>query len=256
MGHIAAHLNPLAEPGELPPEMHPSYHGLTEADWDRPFVFTSTVPGDRVRTLREIVEQLQHTYCGSIGVQFMHIDDLDVRRWLQLRMESTENRVELTRREQIRILTRLTDAVIFEEFIQRKFIGAKSFSLEGGETLIPLLDLALERRRASRASARSSSAWPTAAGSTCWPTSCSKSPQKIFREFEDIDPQLYLGGGDVKYHLGFSSSGTPGRGRTSTCRCASTPRTSNTSAPSRWAVCGPSRTALPKTPAATSAPAS
>jgi len=203
-GHIAAHLNPLAEPGELPPEMHPSHHGLTEADWDRPFAFTSTVPGDRIRTLREIVDQLQHTYCGSIGVQFMHIDDLEVRRWLQLRMESTENRVELTRKEQIRILTRLTDAVIFEEFIQRKFIGAKSFSLEGGETLIPLLDLALERA-GEQGVQEVVIAMAHRGRLNVLANILQKSPQRIFREFEDIDPELYLGGGDVKYHLGFSN---------------------------------------------------
>ena len=204
-GHIAAHLNPLAEPGDLPPEMHPAHHGLTEADWDRPFAFTSTVPGDRIRTLREIVAQLKKTYCGSIGVQFMHIDDLDVRRWLQLRMEFTENHVEMTRKEQIRILTRLTDAVIFEEFIQRKFIGAKSFSLEGGETLIPLLDLALERA-GEQGVKEVVVAMAHRGRLNVLANILQKSPQRIFREFEDIDPDLYLGGGDVKYHLGFSSN--------------------------------------------------
>src|SRR4029077_2639186 len=95
--------------------------------------------------LRELITRLRNTYCRSIGVQYMHIDDLAVRRWLQRRMESTQNRVQLTRDEQLRILTRLTDAVTFEEFIRKKFTGAKSFSLEGSESLIPLLDLALEK---------------------------------------------------------------------------------------------------------------
>ncbi len=88
---------------------------------------------------------LRNTYCRSIGVQFMHIDDLVMRQWLQVRMEGTENRLRLSRPEQLRILQRLTDAVVFETFIQRKYIGAKSFSLEGSETLIPLLDLAIEK---------------------------------------------------------------------------------------------------------------
>ena len=74
----------------------------------------------------------------------MHIDDLTVRRWLQRRMETTENRIQLSREAQLRILTRLTDAITFEEFIRKKFVGAKSFSLEGSESLIPLLDLAIE----------------------------------------------------------------------------------------------------------------
>src|SRR6185312_16082724 len=96
-------------------------------------------------SLREIVDRLSQTYCRSIGVQFMYIDDLFVREWLQQRMESTGNRLNLSRPEQLRILVRLTDAVMFEEFIRKKFIGAKSFSLEGAESLIPLLDLAIER---------------------------------------------------------------------------------------------------------------
>src|SRR3989449_7936564 len=77
----------------------------------------------------------------------MHIDELGVRRWLQRRMEPTENRLQLTREEQLRILTRLSDAVTFEEFIRKKFVGAKSFSLEGSESLIPLLDLAINGQR-------------------------------------------------------------------------------------------------------------
>ena len=88
---------------------------------------------------------MRQTYCRSIGAQFMHIDDYDVRQWLQKRMEGTRNRMHLHRDTQVRILTRLTDAVIFEEFVRRKFVGAKTFSLEGSETLIPLLDLALEK---------------------------------------------------------------------------------------------------------------
>src|SRR3954464_9822618 len=96
-------------------------------------------------TLGGLLERLRNTYCRSIGVQYMFIDDLRVRRWLQRRMEATENRLSLTRDEQVRILTRLTDAVTFEEFIRRKFVGAKSFSLEGSESLIPLLDLAIEK---------------------------------------------------------------------------------------------------------------
>jgi 2-oxoglutarate dehydrogenase E1 component len=203
-GHMAARLNPLAtEPPALPPELRPEYYGFTDADMDTPFVFTSTVPGDEVRTLRDIIQQLQDTYCRYIGVQFMHIDDLDERRWLQRQMESTRNTVELTRKEQIRILTRLTDAVIFEEFIQRKFIGAKSFSAEGAESLIPLLDIALE-------AAGDMGVQEVVMGMAhrgrlnVLANIIGKSPQKIFREFEDVDPQLYIGGGDVKYHMGYS----------------------------------------------------
>jgi 2-oxoglutarate dehydrogenase E1 component len=202
-GHITAHLNPLAEQCEVPDELQPGYYGFTDADWDKPFNFTSTVPGDKVRTLREIVEQLRHTYCGSVAAQFMHIDNLDIRQWLQKRMESTENTVKLKRKEQIRILTRLTDAVIFEEFIQRKFIGAKSFSLEGGESLIPLMDLAFEK--AGDQGIKEVVIGMAHRGRlNVLSNILGKSPQRIFREFEDVDPQRHLGGGDVKYHMGYS----------------------------------------------------
>ncbi|MBB6429270.1 2-oxoglutarate dehydrogenase E1 component [Algisphaera agarilytica] len=202
-GHIAAHLNPLAASTEVPDELQPGYYGFTEADYDRPFSFTSTVPGDKVRTLRDIIDQMTHTYCGSVAAQFMHIDDLEVRQWLQRRMESTENTVKLTRKEQIRILTRLTDAVIFEEFIQRKFIGAKSFSLEGGESLIPLLDLAFEK--AGEQGTKEIVIGMAHRGRlNVLANILGKSPQRIFREFEDADPMLHIGGGDVKYHMGYS----------------------------------------------------
>ena len=202
-GHITAHLDPLGDGAEVPDELQPAFYGFTDADYDRPFAFSTTVPGDRVRTLREIIEQMRHTYCGSIGVQFMHIDNLAVRQWLQTRMESTENTVKLKRKEQIRILTKLTDAVIFEEFIQRKFIGAKSFSLEGGESLIPLLDLAFER--AGTQGVKEIVIGMAHRGRlNVLANILGKSAQRIFREFEDVDPQLYLGGGDVKYHLGYS----------------------------------------------------
>ncbi len=95
---------------------------------------------------------MRNTYCRSIGVQFMHMDDLKVRQWLQERMEGTENRCTLSRKEQLRILNGLTSATVFEEFIQRRFLGAKSFSLEGAETLIPLLEMSIRTRRRAQSS--------------------------------------------------------------------------------------------------------
>ncbi|WP_432799160.1 2-oxoglutarate dehydrogenase E1 component [Poriferisphaera sp. WC338] len=199
-GHIVAKIDPLGIVNEEPTELEPRYYGFTEADMDCP-MFTTNVPGE---TLREIIGNLNETYCRNIGVQFMHIDNLQVREWLQRKMESTRNRNKLTRKEQIRILTRLTDAVIFEEFIQRKFIGAKSFSLEGAESLIPLLDLALET--AGDQGVREAVIGMAHRGRlNVLANIMGKSPQKIFREFEDVDPRRSLGGGDVKYHLGYSS---------------------------------------------------
>jgi len=202
-GHLIAQLDPLDTPREQPPELSPNYYGLTDADMDRPFV-TSTIPGkDTYRTLREILQQLQETYCRHIGAQFMHIDNLEVREWLQHRMETTHNICDLSRKEQIRILTRLTDAVIFEQFIQKKFIGAKSFSLEGAETLIPLLDLAFEKA-GEQGMQEIVIAMAHRGRLNVLANILGKSPQRIFREFEDVDPKMHEGRGDVKYHLGFS----------------------------------------------------
>src|SRR5690606_30131029 len=96
-------------------------------------------------TLREIETLLRTTYCSSIGVQYMHIDDPEPKHWLQEKMEKSRNKIDLPRERQLRILTRLTDAEIFEEFLAKKFVGAKRFGLEGAESLIPLLDLAFEQ---------------------------------------------------------------------------------------------------------------
>jgi 2-oxoglutarate dehydrogenase E1 component len=120
MGHYVADIDPLGQPRPKVWELDPATCGLSEADLDRQ-VSTLSASGQNVRTVREVMQWMKNTYCRSIGVQFMHIDDMKVREWLQTRMESTENRIQLTREEQKRILKRLSDAVVFEEFILNKF---------------------------------------------------------------------------------------------------------------------------------------
>ncbi|HEV7224955.1 MAG TPA: 2-oxoglutarate dehydrogenase E1 component [Pirellulales bacterium] len=202
-GHMAARTNPLGLSQPRQPELELDFYHFTEADLDRPFSI-HTIPGADTLSLRGILEHLRNTYCRSIGVQFMHIDDLSVRRWLQDRMESTQNRLQLGRQEQLRILTRLTNASIFEEFIQKKFIGAKSFSLEGAESLIPLLDLAIEKA-GDQGVDEIVMAMAHRGRLNVLANIMGKTPQEIFREFEDVDPQLHMGHGDVKYHLGYST---------------------------------------------------
>lgn len=200
-GHMLAQLDPL---GQQRPERYsidPGDYGFTEEDMSRPFS-ARTIHGPDVLTLREIIERMSNTYCRSIGVEFMHITDLGVRTWLQERMEGTENRLQLESDQQVRIFTRLTDAVIFEDFIQKKYLGAKSFSLEGAESLIPLLDLAIES--AAEHGVRELVLGMAHRGRlNVLANIIGKSPREIFREFEDLDPDLYRGGGDVKYHLGY-----------------------------------------------------
>ncbi|MCO6043455.1 2-oxoglutarate dehydrogenase E1 component [Aeoliella sp. ICT_H6.2] len=210
-GHIIARLDPLKQPRPQPPELDPAYYGFTEADYDRVFS-TRTSYGPQERTLREIVGWLRNTYCRFIGAQFMHIDDLSVRQWLQDRMESNENRIHLRRDEQLRILRKLTDAVIFEEFIQKKFLGAKSFSLEGAESLIPLLDMAVEDA-GSDGVEEIVLAMAHRGRLNVLANVIGKDPRQIFREFEDVDSEQHIGRGDVKYHLGYSSNRRTANGR-------------------------------------------
>ena len=211
MGHYVADIDPLGQPRPKVWELDPATCGLSEADLDRQ-VSTLSASGQNVRTVREVMQWMKNTYCRSIGVQFMHIDDMKVREWLQTRMESTENRIQLTREEQKRILKRLSDAVVFEEFILNKFKGAKSFSLEGAETLIPLLELAIYQA-ADQGIEEIVLGMAHRGRLNVLASIMGKSPRAIFREFADLDPELNTGRGDVKYHLGYSNDWHSGDGR-------------------------------------------
>jgi len=192
----------LGEPRPTPPELEVDYYHFTERELDL-LTGCATLAYQTPLSVREIIHRLRNTYCRSIGAQFMHIDDVAVRRWLQPRMESTQNRLALSRDVQLRIFTRLTEAVMFEEYVRKKFIGAKSFSLEGCETLIPLLDLALEQAGAH--GVRQVVFGMAHRGRlNVLANIIGKSPCEIFRIFADSEPEQSLGRGDVKYHLGHS----------------------------------------------------
>src|ERR1051326_2979175 len=209
-GHRIAQVDPLGLPRPIPSELTPEFFGFTEADMEMP-VHSETFQYDGPLTLRKLLERLRNTYCRSIGVQYMHIDALSVRRWLQRRMERTQNRLQLTRDEQLRILTRLTDAVTFEEFIRKKFVDAKSFSLEGSESLIPLLDLAIEK--AGQQGLKEIVFGMAHRGRlNVLANIMRKNPRQIFREFADADWKSQQGRGDVKYHLGHSTDWTTSAG--------------------------------------------
>jgi len=211
MGHYAARIDPLGRTRPEVKELELASCDLTENDLDRTFS-TVSAGGPNLRTLREILQWLRNTYCRSIGVQFMHIDDMRVREWLQNRMEATENRLALKKEQQMRILKRLSDAVVFEEFIQKKFQGKKTFSLEGAETLIPLLDQAIYHG-AEQGVEEVVLAMAHRGRLNVLTSIMGKSPRAIFREFADLDPQLHVGRGDVKYHLGYSNDWYSGDGK-------------------------------------------
>lgn len=202
-GHLEAKIDPLGIARPTNRELNPENYALLPSDMKRSFS-ARTIDGDNFRPLEEIVAQLRETYCRSIGAQFMHIDDHDVRHWLQTKMEGCNNRLQLDRETQIRILTKLTDATIFEEFMRKKYIGAKTFSLEGAETLIPLLDMVLE-------SSGEHGVKEVVLGMAhrgrlnVLANILGKRAENIFWGFDDPEPELNRGGGDVLYHMGYSS---------------------------------------------------
>lgn len=202
-GHLIAAVDPLGAPRSARPELEPAYYAFTPEDL-KLLVTSSALPYNTPLTLGDIFQRLRETYCRSIGVQFMHIDDPSVRNWLQERMESTQNHLELSHAEQLRILTRLADATIFDEFLRKKFAGAKTFSLEGCETLLPLLDLVIEK--AGSLGVRDIVVGMAHRGRlNVLAHIAGKDPCAIFREFADPAPGELHGRGDVKHHLGHSS---------------------------------------------------
>jgi 2-oxoglutarate dehydrogenase E1 component len=208
-GHILADLDPLdLDKPEMPDELKPEFYGFHEADMDR-VVMSGTMSG---RSVREVIERLKMTYSRSIGVQFMHIDDFQVRDWLQTRMEDSLNRLELSREQQLHILTKLTDAVVFEDFVQKKYVGVKSFSLQGGESLIPLLDLAVEKA-GSQGVDEIVFGMAHRGRLNVLANVIGKPARQIFREFDDADAKDYIGRGDVKYHLGYSRDMETSKGK-------------------------------------------
>ncbi|NJC87229.1 MAG: 2-oxoglutarate dehydrogenase E1 component [Desulfuromonas sp.] len=210
LGHLQAWTNPLDDqPPTALPDLALAAFGLEETDLDRTFR-PLRYPGPA--TLREIIATLQATYCGSVGVEFMHSQEPSQRQWLKERMETSRNRAEFTAGEQLAILAKLQEATLFEEFLHRHFLGQKRFSLEGGEGLIPFLDALVNRA--------------TASGVTDLVMGMShrgrlnvlanifgKPLENIFAEFQDNLELAFVGEGDVKYHQGFSADRQTASGR-------------------------------------------
>ena len=210
-GHLAARIDPLGSLRPEPPDLDPRYHGFSDDDLDRPV--SDSVGGMPAGTLRDLLTRLRAVYCGPVGLQYTQIDDPAAREWLEGRFEQPDFQSALPREEERHLLERLTEAAIFEEFIQRKYIGSKSFSLEGSESLIPLLDAAVE---AADGQGLNEIVFGMAHRGrlNVLANVLGKEPRQIFHEFEDQDPELYLGRGDVKYHLGYSKDKALPSGRT------------------------------------------
>ena len=204
-GHRIAQIDPLGRRPHSHPELELGHHGLSDDDLQVEFSTRTLAGAPSSLKLVEILAHLRATYCRTIGVQFMHIDDSDVRNWLQEQMEAKQNHATISRDEQLQILTKLTDAEVFEQFIHRKFLGARRFSLEGAETLLPLLETAIEQ--SAEHGVREVVIGMAHRGRlNVLVNTVGKSAQKMFREFADEDPYAKPGRGDVKYHLGHSGN--------------------------------------------------
>ncbi|MBI2245058.1 MAG: multifunctional oxoglutarate decarboxylase/oxoglutarate dehydrogenase thiamine pyrophosphate-binding subunit/dihydrolipoyllysine-residue succinyltransferase subunit, partial [Nocardioides sp.] len=200
-GHMMADTDPLEYRQRSHPDLEVESHGLTLWDLDREFA-TGSFGGEgrRFMKLRQILGILRDSYCRTIGIEYMHIMDPEQRRWLQERIEVPHTKPP--REEQLRILLKLNQAEAFETFLQTKFVGQKRFSLEGGETTIPVIDEICEA--AAEAALDEVAIGMAHRGRlNVLANIVGKKYSQIFREFEgNIDPRTVQGSGDVKYHLG------------------------------------------------------
>ncbi|MBF0168000.1 MAG: 2-oxoglutarate dehydrogenase E1 component [Alphaproteobacteria bacterium] len=205
-GHLKADLDPLklVEPGAHP-ELDWRTYGFTEADLDRP-IFLDYVLGLETATLSQIMQVLNETYCGSIGVEFMHIQDPDQKAWIQKRIESIRNQTQFTEAGKRAILERLTEAEGFEKFLQVKYTGTKRFGLEGGETVIPAIEQII--KRGSQMGLKEIIFGMAHRGRLNVLANILHKPYRtIFSEFQGnpSHTENVQGSGDVKYHLGTSA---------------------------------------------------
>jgi 2-oxoglutarate dehydrogenase E1 component len=202
-GHFHAHLDPLGllEPVRVP-ELEPETWGFAAGELERDAGPTG-VHGLPRGTVRDVIGRLRAVYCDTIGLEFMHVPSPGRRSWLSQRMETRgDRRPDAATRK--RMLELLVNSEAFEHFCHVKYPGTKRFSLEGSEGLIPLLDLALTH--GARLGAIETVIGMAHRGRlTALEGVLRRAPRDIFAEFEDIDPESSLGGGDVKYHLGYSS---------------------------------------------------
>ena len=211
MGVRWAQLDPLKrQPRPAIPELEPAFYDLTEADLDLMFN-TGTLVGPERATLRDILQSLRQTYCGSIGAEYMYISDMAQKTWIQQRLESVRSQPSFTPEVKKRILERLTAAETLEKYLHTRYVGQKRFSLEGGETVIPCMDEIVQRAGAHGIEELVVGMAHRGRLNVLVNT-LGKSPKELFSEFEGKhDPEGLASTGDVKYHNGFSSDiSTPG----------------------------------------------
>ncbi|WP_417604162.1 2-oxoglutarate dehydrogenase E1 component [Primorskyibacter flagellatus] len=205
-GHLAADLDPLDIRDETPhPELDAKTYGFTEADMDRP-IFIDNVLGLQIASLRQILEIVKRTYCGTFALQYMHISDPEQSAWLKERIEGFGKETEFTREGRRAILNKMVEAEGFEKFLHVKYMGTKRFGLDGGESLIPAMEQIIKRGGALGVQ-DIVIGMPHRGRLSVLANVMGKPYRAIFNEFQggSFKPEDVDGSGDVKYHLGASS---------------------------------------------------
>jgi 2-oxoglutarate dehydrogenase E1 component len=205
-GHLIADLDPLGMRDTKPhPELEPASYGFTAADMDRP-IFIDNVLGLEIATMRQIIEIVKRTYCGTFALQYMHISDPEQAGWLKERIEGYGKEITFTQNGRKAILNKLVEAEGFEKFCHVKFMGTKRFGLDGGEALIPAMEQIIKRGGALGIE-EIVIGMPHRGRLSVLANVMSKPYKAIFNEFQggSFKPEDVDGSGDVKYHLGASS---------------------------------------------------
>ncbi|MFZ1467411.1 MAG: 2-oxoglutarate dehydrogenase E1 component [Paracoccaceae bacterium] len=205
-GHLAADLDPLDMREETPhPELNPESYGFSDADMDRP-IFIDNVLGLTHASMRQIIDILTRTYCGTFALQFMHISDPEQAAWLKERIEGYGKEIQFTREGRRAILNKLVEAEGYEKFLHVKYMGTKRFGLDGAEALIPAME-AIIKRGGALGVREIAIGMPHRGRLNVLANVLSKPYRAIFNEFQggSYKPEDVDGSGDVKYHLGASS---------------------------------------------------
>ncbi|MBN1404064.1 MAG: 2-oxoglutarate dehydrogenase E1 component [Opitutales bacterium] len=222
IGHTQAHLNPLDEEVMLNPRLSLARLGFDEGELDEVYD-TGNYMGGMKMSVREMISRMSDTYCGSIGVEYIHIQETPRRRWLQAAMEPILNQPETSREKKLHVLDKVVQAETFEKFLHTRYVGQKRFGLEGGETLIAAIDalveagpsLGVEEMIIGMAHRGRLNVLANILG---------KSYEYIFHEFSaNYIPDTIHGDGDVKYHLGFDSIARNSKGESMILQLAANP---------------------------------
>ena len=206
-GHLYAELDPLGLEKPLShTELDPESYGFTEADYDREIYIHERLGLGEKAPLRDIVQRVRETYCGHIGVEYMHITSTEEKVWIQDRIEAIHNQTSFTDLGKVTILERLTEAETFEQYLQVKYPGTKRFGLDGGESLVPALEQILKRGR-QLGIEEVVIGMPHRGRLNVLANVMKKPFAAIFSEFQGgtVTPEDVQGSGDVKYHLGTSA---------------------------------------------------